>query len=109
MPDPIRIHEAARDGGVAALEEVTAETPRARRNLRIGVWAGRRLGLAEVPLAAFAAEVMAADHREPGDNDVLRAVAGPLQRAGLDVSEVEIRAELLAAGRRAYAETLAHH
>lgn len=109
MPDPIRIREAARDGGVAALEEVTAETPRARRNLRIGVWAGRRLGLAEVPLAAFAAEVMVADHQEPGDGDILHAVAGPLRRAGLPVREDEICAELRAAGRRAYAETLAHH
>ena len=109
MPDPIRIREAARLGGIAALEEVTAETPRARRNLRLGVWAGRRLGLAELPLAAFAAEVMAADHREPGDDDVLRAVAGPLRQAGLAVSEHEVRAELRAAGRRAYTETLAHH
>jgi hypothetical protein len=109
MPDPIRIRQAAHEGGVAALEEVTAEMPRARRNLRLGVWAGRRLGLTEVPLAAFAAEVMVADHKEPGDGDVLWAVAKPLRQAGLAVPEDEIRAELLAAGRRAYAETLAHH
>lgn len=109
MPDPIRIRDAARAGGIAALEEVTAEMPRARRNLRIGVWAGSRLGLVGLPLAAFAADVMAADHREPGDDDVLRAVAGPLRRARLALSEQEIRAELRAAGRRAYAETLAHH
>lgn len=109
MPDPIRIDEAAREGGVAALEEATAETPRARRNLRVGVWAGRRLGLAEVALATFAAEVMAADHQEAGDGDVLHVVVGALRQAGLAVPEDEIRAELLAAGRRAYTETLAHH
>lgn len=109
MIDTTRIHDVARVGGIPALEEATAETPRARRNLRLGIWAGSRLGLAAVPLAVFAAEVMAADHLEPGDDDVFRAVAGPLRHAGFVIPDDEIRAELRAAGRRAYAETLAHH
>jgi len=109
MPDPIHIREAAREGGVAALEDVTAETPRARRNLRVGVWAGRQLGFEGRRLAIFAAEIMVADHRKPGDDDVFCAVAVPLRRAGLVISDDDIRAELLDAGRRAYTETLAHH
>ena len=40
----------AADITLHSLEQATAESPRARRNLLIGLWAGRRLGLPEAEL-----------------------------------------------------------
>ncbi len=48
------------------LEQATAESPRARRNLLIGIWAGRRLALSDSALPHYALDVMWADHAESG-------------------------------------------
>lgn len=108
MPDPHSLREAAAHRGVAGLEEATAHVPRARRNLLVGLWSGRRMGLSDRSLALHAAAVMEADHDEVGDADVCRALAAGFAGAGLSVPDAEIRAELVAAQRRAYEETLAH-
>jgi hypothetical protein len=62
--------------GIETLEEQTADLPRARRNLLVGLWAAERLGLSGPDAAAYARSVMAADHARPGDEDVLAKLAG---------------------------------
>ncbi len=88
--------------------EATAESPRARRNLLLGVWAARRLGLPEPEFAPHCRAVMEADHEEPGDGDVLRKLAADLASAGRPEAEGALRAALVAARRRAYDETRHH-
>jgi hypothetical protein len=106
MPDRATLSAAAA-GGVAALEEASAHVPRARRNLLVGLWAGQQIGLADAELARFAATVMAADHEEVGDADVIRALRLAFMAAGLPVpEEAELARELATQGRLAYAQIL---
>lgn len=50
----------------------------ARRNKLLGLWAAELLGKAGDEANAYASEVVKADFEEPGDDDVLRKVAGDL-------------------------------
>ena len=50
----------------------------ARRNKLLGLWAAGLLGKTGDEAAAYAKEVIASDFEEPGDDDVLRKVAGDL-------------------------------
>ncbi len=90
------------------LEQATAESPRARRNLLIGIWAGRRLALSDSALPHYALDVMWADHAESGDADVVRKLTADFDAAGCCVEEDVLRAELTEAQRRAYTETVLH-
>jgi hypothetical protein len=66
----------------------------ARRNKLLGQWAAGLLGKSDADVAAYAAEVVASDFEEAGDEDVVRKVAGDLKAAGLSQSEDDIRAKL---------------
>ncbi len=50
----------------------------ARRNKLLGLWAAELLGKTSDEANAYASEVVKADFEEPGDDDVLRKVAGDL-------------------------------
>ncbi len=108
MPGTIQHIRFAEIGSVEGLEEATADSPRARRNLLLGVWAARRLGLPEPEFAPYCRAVMEADHEEPGDGDVLRKLAADLASAGRPEAEDVLRAALVAAQRRAFDETRHH-
>ena len=64
----------------------------ARRNKLLGLWAADLLGLAGGDAEAYAKEVVISDFEEPGDDDVLRKVAGDLDGKG--VPEAEVRREM---------------
>jgi hypothetical protein len=68
----------------------------ARRNLLIGLWAGRRLGLSGADLETYAQTVVAADREEPGHEDVLRKLRADFAQAGRPVSEADLNAQLVA-------------
>lgn len=55
----------------------------ARRNKLVGIWAAELLGLTGDAANAYAAEVVAADFEEAGDEDVFRKLAGDLQPKGI--------------------------
>lgn len=111
VPHPA--HPAApRESGTAAdlraLEAMTADSPRARRNLRFGLWVAGRLGRAPgAEACAYAWEVMQSDHEEPGDADVLGKAARDLggDRAA---TEAALRDALRRFERQARDETLHH-
>ena len=72
----------------------------ARRNRLLGEWAAGLMGLATVE--EYARAVVKSDFEQPGDEDVLRKVAGDLKGSGVNVSEGEVRRkmdELLAVAR----------
>jgi hypothetical protein len=74
----------------------------ARRNKLLGVWAAGQMGLSGDEASAYAAEVVAADFEEAGDEDVFRKVAADLKAKGVTVADATIRqkmAELTATAR----------
>ena len=72
----------------------------ARRNRLLGEWAAGLMGLATTE--DYVRAVVKSDFEQPGDEDVLRKVAGDLKGSGVSVSEGEVRMkmdELLAQAR----------
>jgi len=66
----------------------------ARRNKLLGIWAAELLGLTGDASNAYAAEVVAADFEEAGDEDVFRKVSGDLKAKNISVGEDVIRAKM---------------
>jgi hypothetical protein len=64
----------------------------ARRNKKLGLWAAEKLGKTGDAANAYAAEVVAADFEEAGDEDVFRKVRADL---GADVTDQEIRTAMV--------------
>ena len=66
----------------------------ARRNKLLGLWAAEKMGLSAESAETYAAAVVRADFEQPGDDDVVRKVAGDLKGSGLSVSEGELRSKM---------------
>lgn len=66
----------------------------ARRNKLLGIWAAELLGLTGDAANAYAAEVVAADFQEAGDEDVFRKVSGDLKAKGVSIDDATIRAKM---------------
>ena len=62
-----------------------------RRDYLLGLWAAEKKGLTGADAEAFADRVMAADLKEPGDEDVFRMLRGEL---GAEVSDTMIRSKM---------------
>lgn len=67
----------------------------ARRNKLLGLWAAEKLGKTGADAQAYATEVVRADFEEAGDEDVIRKVAGDFSAASVNVSDDELRLQLL--------------
>jgi len=68
----------------------------ARRNKLLGIWAAELMSLSGDEANAYAAEVVAADFEEAGDEDVFRKVAGDLKAKGVSVGDDVIRQKMTA-------------
>ena len=66
----------------------------ARRNKLLGLWAAELMGISGEEANAYAAEVVAADFAEAGDEDVFRKVSGDLGARGVTVTDEEIRSKM---------------
>ncbi|WOC17194.1 DUF1476 domain-containing protein [Pseudochrobactrum sp. MP213Fo] len=67
----------------------------ARRNKLLGLWAAEKLGKTGDDAQAYAGEVVRADFEEPGDEDVIRKVLSDFNAGSVNVSDAELRAQLL--------------
>jgi hypothetical protein len=105
---PVRDHQETRSmtACLSTIESATRDTIGARRNALIGLWAGRRMGLADDALAAYVAEVMASDHEKPGVDDLVSKIWTDFDAAGVPVSTTEIIIELSRTERSVRAELL---
>lgn len=86
-----------------ALEGELKFKAEARRNRLLGLWAAEHMGLSDEHAKQYAADVVAADFAEAGDEDVFRKVSADLKAKGASVSDDMIRqkmAELLATARQ---------
>jgi hypothetical protein len=66
----------------------------ARRNKLLGIWAAELMSLTGDEAKAYAAEVVAADFEEAGDEDVFRKVSGDLNAKGLGIGDDVIRQKM---------------
>jgi hypothetical protein len=66
----------------------------ARRNKLLGIWAAELMSLSPEEAKAYAAEVVAADFHEAGDEDVFRKVSGDLKARGITVGDDVIRQKM---------------
>ncbi|MHA6297819.1 DUF1476 domain-containing protein [Devosia sp. CAU 1758] len=67
----------------------------ARRNKLLGLWAAELMGLEAEAAKAYAAEVVAADFEEAGDEDVFRKVSGDLKAKGITITDDVVREKML--------------
>src|SRR5687767_13555130 len=66
----------------------------ARRNKLLGLWAAEQMGMSEAKAKEYAAEVVAADFAEAGDEDVFRKVAADFKAKGASVSDEMLRKKM---------------
>jgi hypothetical protein len=71
-----------------------AERVNARRNMRLGLWAGAKLGMTEEARAAYALEVMVAGMIDPGHDDVVDKITGDFTREGIPMTRGQIVGQL---------------
>ena len=67
----------------------------ARRNKLLGLWAAEHMGFSEEHAKEYAAEVVASDFEEAGDEDVFRKIQGDLKAKGASVSDDMIRKKMV--------------
>jgi len=67
----------------------------ARRNKLLGIWAAELMSLTGDDAKAYAAEVVAADFEEAGDEDVFRKVSADLKAKGVSLDDAVIRQKML--------------
>lgn len=66
----------------------------ARRNKLLGIWAAELMSLSGDAAKAYAAEVVAADFEEAGDEDVFRKVSSDLKAKGIAIGDDVIRQKM---------------
>lgn len=66
----------------------------ARRNKLLGLWAAEHMGMSAEHAKEYAAEVVAADFQEAGDEDVFRKISDDIKAKGAPVSDDMIRAKM---------------
>jgi hypothetical protein len=66
----------------------------ARRNKLLGLWAAEQMGLSEAHAREYAAEVVASDFQEAGDEDVFRKLSADLKAKSAPVSDEMIRQKM---------------
>jgi len=67
----------------------------ARRNKLLGIWAAELMSLTGEEAKTYAAEVVAADFEEAGDEDVFRKVSADLKAKGIAIGDEVIREKML--------------
>ena len=67
----------------------------ARRNKLLGIWAAELMSLTGDDAKSYAAEVVAADFEEAGDEDVFRKVSADLKAKGVSLDDAVIRQKML--------------
>jgi hypothetical protein len=67
----------------------------ARRNKLLGLWAAEQMGLSDEHAKDYAAEVVAADFEEAGDEDVFRKVSADMKSKNVQVTDEMIRRKMV--------------
>lgn len=77
-----------------ALEQALEFKAIARRDRRVGEWAGKLMGLEAKALEDYAASIVREDVKESGAEDVYRKLRSDLTASGVEVRDGAIRSEM---------------
>jgi hypothetical protein len=77
-----------------AFDAETRFKAEARRNKLLGIWAAELIGLTGDDAKSYAAEVVAADFEEAGDEDVFRKVSADLKAKNIAIGDDVIRQKM---------------
>ncbi|MEQ1866723.1 MAG: DUF1476 domain-containing protein [Micropepsaceae bacterium] len=102
-----RDHTAGSEPDSWCIDADTRNVVVARRNVLLGLWAGRLMGKTGDELTAYARELHRADFEVPGDSDVIAKLSHDLARAGHPTNEVALRQHLMKFHRQAWRESVA--
>lgn len=86
------ISEAPRNFAVQFAAD-SAERLNARCNMRVGLWAGSKLGLPEEGCAVYALEVMVAGMIDSGHDDVVNKIMHDFTKQGIPMMRRQILAQ----------------
>ena len=87
------ISEAPRDFAMQFASD-SADRLNARCNMRVGLWAGAKLGLPEESRAAYALEVMVAGMIDAGHDDVVDKIMHDFTERGIPMTRGQILVQL---------------
>src|SRR5258708_16365858 len=87
------ISEAPRDFAMQFASD-SADRLNARCNMRVGLWAGAKLGLPEESRAAYALEVMVAGMIYAGHDDVVAKITHDYSRRGIPIARGDILSQI---------------
>ncbi|MCE9521426.1 MAG: DUF1476 domain-containing protein [Alphaproteobacteria bacterium] len=77
----------------------------ARRNVLLGLWAGRLMGKDGEALTAYARELHRADFEVPGDSDIIAKLTADLASSGHPANVATLRQQISKFQRQAWRET----
>jgi hypothetical protein len=83
----------------------TRDNVLARRNLLVGLWAGRLMQIPSHMLQSYSAAVNQANSCRRGDEDVIDKLFGDLTRCGTAITREEVRCKLSECHRLAFMQT----
>lgn len=86
------------------IDAETRDAVIARRNVLVGLWAGRLMGKSGDALTAYARELHQADFEVPGDSDVIAKLDTDLATTGYSMDTATLRKKLASFGRQAWSE-----
>ena len=89
----IAMSEAPRNFAVQFASD-SADRLNARCNMRVGLWAGAKLGLPEESRAVYALEVMLAGMVDSGHDDVVDKIMRDFAKRGIPVTRRQILVQL---------------
>ena len=78
----------------ATIDEAIEDCVLTRRDFYLGLWAGRKLGLSDAALQAYARSIVAADYEAPGPEALIQKIARDFSDRGSVVTRQEIEHEL---------------
>jgi hypothetical protein len=87
------ISEAPQDFAVQFASD-SADRVNARCNMRVGLWAGAKLGLPEDSCAVYALEVMVAGMIDSGHDDVVDKIMHDFSKHGIPMTRGQILMQL---------------
>jgi hypothetical protein len=65
-----------------------------KRNKLLGLWAANLLGIHGAEAETYAKSVIAADFKQPGDQDVVDKVLADFKQRGIEISEHRLRKQM---------------
>lgn len=89
------------------IDQETTFKVEARRNKLLGLWLAKKLGLPETEHEAYAKDVVLADLKEPGVEDIMRKVTKDVSDRAADLPESDIRQKLTDLHATAYEQITA--